>query len=78
VKLNEVLQVDVLYNTKNSDKVIYELALVYEDKQVAKKNFYFSSFDFRLMDLFPDFKPVNPYLDLIVTIIDPEFIENYS
>ena len=70
VNLNDQLKVSILYD-KNPDDVFFSLILFYRFDLVATKSYRFTSFAFKIWDLFNDIVPSEQSLLLRISLYDP-------
>lgn len=72
INKNDDLKVDIVFDD-NPDDVFFSLILFYQLDVVATKSFAFTTFAFRIWDLFNDFQPEKNDLLVRVSLYNPRF-----
>ncbi|KRX09767.1 hypothetical protein PPERSA_02639 [Pseudocohnilembus persalinus] len=73
INKNDFLYLQTNYESNDSNDVIYQLLLVYNDEKVAIKNFDYKNFKFRIWDLFNNFENQNYEILAKVIVYDTQY-----
>ena len=72
INKNDALSVTIYYNA-DPDQVLFSLIFIYKLDVVATKSYSYTTFSFRIWDLYNAFTPNSPTLLLRVSLYDPHY-----